>query len=168
MQRHLERAPDLGGVEISDSPFDRGYFAELTSDQLRAVRPDAGVERVEDSSYGEFLDQPSPESANVTFSVFENVASAAVGLWRYTGIGRSQSRAVYHPSPGSTTPWRYYVVFYSDHTLRKHYENVGEDLGVFYQGGFYSGTLTDEQRKRVLRDPGVKSVSQYSGSGEWC
>lgn len=32
----------------------------------------------------------------------------------------------------------------------------------------WSGTMTDEDRERVRRDPGVERVIQYSGEGEWC
>lgn len=125
------------------------------------------------------------------------VTTAALALWFYMAAGSSmlpeKPPAIYHPSPGSTTPWRYRVVFHNDHTLDEHFENIGFTLRIAYQGrhlseiltdeeeqrledlgdplpmksGGYCGTLTDEQREKVLGDPGVKSVSQYSGDGEF-
>jgi hypothetical protein len=72
--------------------------------------------------------------------------------------------------PESTTPWRYYVVFRSGHTAEAHAKAMGEkgiELGAPHPTGLWSGTMTDEYRERLRRDPGVEMVIQYCGSGEW-
>ena len=74
--------------------------------------------------------------------------------------------APYVPADESIIPDRYLVILSDGHTFEKHCEAVGEQLDVFYQGGFYSGTLTEDQRERSRRDPGVEKVIQYIDS-EW-
>ncbi|CAD0100392.1 unnamed protein product [Aureobasidium mustum] len=73
-------------------------------------------------------------------------------------------------APGSTTPWRYYVRFNHSHTLSAHKKAMG-DISVLEDApqpkGLWSGTMTDEYRERLRRDPGVIAVWQYHGQGEW-
>ncbi|KAH0382100.1 hypothetical protein KCU92_g6559, partial [Aureobasidium melanogenum] len=72
--------------------------------------------------------------------------------------------------PNSTTPWRYYVRFDHSHTLEAHKKAMG-DISVREDApqpeGLWSGTMTDEYRERLRRDPGVIAVWQYDGQGEW-
>ncbi|KAG9563859.1 hypothetical protein KCU71_g2058, partial [Aureobasidium melanogenum] len=72
--------------------------------------------------------------------------------------------------PNSTTPWRYYVRFDDSHTLEAHKKAMG-DISVREDApqpeGLWSGTMTDEYRERLRRDPGVIAVWQYDGQGEW-
>ncbi|KAG9664443.1 hypothetical protein KCU64_g656, partial [Aureobasidium melanogenum] len=72
--------------------------------------------------------------------------------------------------PNSTTPWRYYVRFDHSHTLEAHKKAMG-DISVRQDApqpeGLWSGTMTDEYRERLRRDPGVIAVWQYDGQGEW-
>ncbi|KAG9823257.1 hypothetical protein KCU98_g4346, partial [Aureobasidium melanogenum] len=72
--------------------------------------------------------------------------------------------------PNSTTPWRYYVRFDHSHTLEAHKKAMG-DISVREDApqpeGLWSGTMTDEYRERLRRDPGVIAVWQYHGQGEW-
>jgi hypothetical protein len=70
----------------------------------------------------------------------------------------------------STTPWRYYVDFRAGHTAEAHAKAIGVkelDMWAPHPNGPCSGTMTDEYRERVRRDPGVERVIQYSGEGEW-
>jgi hypothetical protein len=72
--------------------------------------------------------------------------------------------------PESTTPWRYYLVFRSGHTPEAHAKAISEkEIARFapHPIGPWSGTMTDEYRERVRRDPGVEKVIQYTGEGEW-
>ncbi|KAG9694130.1 hypothetical protein KCU95_g5866, partial [Aureobasidium melanogenum] len=73
-------------------------------------------------------------------------------------------------APGSTTPWRYYVRFDHSHTLEAHKKVMG-DIPIRDDApqpeGLNSGTMTDEYRERLRRDPGVIAVWQYHGQGEW-
>jgi len=78
--------------------------------------------------------------------------------------------APYESCPESTTPWRYYVIFRPEHTPEEHAKAIGEkEIALFAPNsiGPCSGTMTDEYRERVRRDPGVEKVFQYSGEGEW-
>lgn len=72
--------------------------------------------------------------------------------------------------PNSTTPWRYYVRFADYHTLEAHKKAMG-DISVREDApqpeGLWSGTMTDEYREHLRRDPGVVAVWQYDGHGEW-
>jgi len=72
--------------------------------------------------------------------------------------------------PDSTTPWRYYVRFADSHTLEAHRKAMG-DIAVREDApqpeGLSSGTMTEEYRERLRRDPGVVAVWQYDGRGEW-
>jgi hypothetical protein len=78
--------------------------------------------------------------------------------------------APFEACPESTTPWRYYVMFREEHTPEAHAKAIGErELALFapHPRGPCSGTMTDEYRERVRRDPGVERVIQYDGGGEW-
>lgn len=78
--------------------------------------------------------------------------------------------APFEAYPESTTPWRYYVIFRPKHTPEAHARAIGEEkIALFapHPIGPWSGTMTDEYRERVRRDPGVEKVIQYSGGGEW-
>ena len=78
--------------------------------------------------------------------------------------------APFEACPESTTPWRYYVIFREGHTPEAHAKAIGEkEIALFAPDpiGPWSGTMTDEYRERVRRDPGVERVIQYSGEGEW-
>jgi hypothetical protein len=70
----------------------------------------------------------------------------------------------YHGVP--LNPYRYMVTFYKGHTLEKHWQAIGIKFGTDWSGDWYSATLSDDQRERVRRDPGVKEVRQY-GQAEW-
>ena len=72
--------------------------------------------------------------------------------------------------PDSTAPWRYYVRFADNHTLEAHRKAMG-DIAVREDApqpeGLNSGTMTEEYRERLRKDPGVVAVWQYNGQGEW-
>jgi hypothetical protein len=53
------------------------------------------------------------------------------------------------------------VTLQKGYTAAKHWEAIGEDLGVTVTGGWYSARISDEQRERIRRDPGVKEITQY-------
>jgi len=72
--------------------------------------------------------------------------------------------------PGSTTPWRYYVRFAGNHTIEAHKKAMGDVVvreDAPQPEGLSSGTMTEEYRERLRRDPGVVAVWQYDGRGEW-
>jgi hypothetical protein len=78
--------------------------------------------------------------------------------------------APFEACPECTTPWRYYVMFRPGHTPEAHAQAIGEkEIALFapHPTGPCSGTMTDEYRERVRRDPGVERVIQYDGQGEW-
>lgn len=78
--------------------------------------------------------------------------------------------APFDACPKSRTPWRYYVNFRPGHTPEAHAKAIGEkEIALFapHPIGPWSGTMTDEYRERVRRDPGVERVTQYDGEGEW-
>jgi hypothetical protein len=78
--------------------------------------------------------------------------------------------APFEACPESTTPWRYYIMFRPGHTPEAHAQAIGEkEIALFapHPIGPQSGTMTDEYRERVRRDPGVERVIQYDGQGEW-
>jgi hypothetical protein len=78
--------------------------------------------------------------------------------------------AILELAPESTTPWRYYARFTAQHTLEAHRKAIGvipvrDDAPQ--PEGLSSGTMTDEHRERLRRDPSVVAVWQYDGQGEW-
>lgn len=75
--------------------------------------------------------------------------------------------APYYPYEG--IPMRvnhYYVHLKKDYTMKKHWEFLGEELGLECGEFWYEASLTDEQLLQVRRDPGVERVRK-SGAAVW-
>lgn len=85
-------------------------------------------------------------------------------------MSSSECVAPYEQWPGvSAAPNRYLVLLHDGYTNKRHKAVIGEGLSTGQSGPSFSsyvGTLTDDMRERVRRDPGVKKITQF-GDDQW-
>lgn len=182
------------GFKVEGTHRGASYEAILLPDRRDQVRRDPGVEKIlegcpahwrreanNNEAARAMLESDREEdsmvkiSGHATTTIPKNIVSKDASATQkefsvQKPIIGQEWIAPYRPYDGSQGPCRRYdrytVNFFEGHTVAKHEEIV---QGIGRQGGgqgWYQRILSEEERERVRRDPGVASVVQC-GPAYW-